>query len=97
LRRGPQAVYGICLFVGHVLGLGGHVLGVLSGLSSVRKVHVHGLGSVAQDLVELEGFGTDHSRGLLLGFSLNRTPPERSTSSVNTASYRQGGVSTYHE
>jgi hypothetical protein len=29
-RRGPQAVYGVGFFVGHVLGLGSHVFGVLA-------------------------------------------------------------------
>jgi hypothetical protein len=28
----------------------------------VGKIHVHSLGSVAENLVELEGFGTDHSQ-----------------------------------
>jgi hypothetical protein len=31
----------------------------------VREVHVHGLGGVTQDLVELEGFSTHHSRFVL--------------------------------
>jgi hypothetical protein len=30
---------------------------VLAGLPLVGEIHVHGLGSVAQDLVEFEGFG----------------------------------------
>src|ERR671920_572890 len=58
-------MYGVGLFKDHTLGLGGHILGVLAGLSLVGKIHVHGLRGVAQDLVELEGFGANHSQCLL--------------------------------
>jgi len=33
------------------------------------KIHLHSLGSVTEDLDELEGFGADHQQYLLLGFA----------------------------
>ena len=64
-RRGPQTAHLGGISVGDALGLRGHVLGVLSGLSLVWKIHVHGLRGVAEYLVELEGFGAYHPLLLL--------------------------------
>jgi hypothetical protein len=58
-------MYGLGLFKGHTLGLGGHIFSVLASLSLVGKIHIHGLRGIAEYLVELEGFGAGHSQCLL--------------------------------